>query len=181
MIPFSAKKEVMRTYLSRHEDKLRATPEDWALAIMDLAERPDVMYDQHTFEKADYARRPWGLHFEIEVEALAKLEDRNREKQQSQQPVATGRRGMLWVAEQDNSPNWPLDLDASLMRMASAFTISRSSGRRCSTRMSTMMPSNTSMSDIRRHMINWRIQTAQSSSIWRTTWSRTPLNGWWRE
>ena len=109
MMPFSAKKEVMRTYLSRHEDKLRATPEDWALTIMDLAERPDLMYDQHTFEEADYARRSWGLHFEIEVEALAKLEDREREKQQSQHSVATGRRGMLWVAEQDNSPNWPLD------------------------------------------------------------------------
>ena len=109
MMSFPAKKEVMRTYLSRHEDKLRTTPEDWALTIMDLAERPDLMYDQHTFEEADWERRSWGLHLEIEVEALAKLEDREREKQQSQHSVVTGRRGMLWVAEQDNSPNWPLD------------------------------------------------------------------------
>ena len=57
MMSFPAKKEVMRTYLSRHEDKLRTTPEDWALTSMDLAERPDLMYDQHTFEEADWERR----------------------------------------------------------------------------------------------------------------------------
>ena len=107
---FPAKKEDMRSHLRWHEDKLRATPEDWALAIEDLAERSDLMYDQHTIEKADYELRSWGLHFEVEAEALAKLEDRRREKQHSQQSTVTGRRGMFWLAEQNAcTPNWPLD------------------------------------------------------------------------
>ena len=68
------------------------------------------MYDQHTIETADYEIRSWGLHFEVEAEALAKLEDRKREKQQSQHSMVTGRRGMFWVAEQNAcTPNWPLD------------------------------------------------------------------------
>ena len=110
MMSFPAKKEAMRSHLRWHEDKLRAIPEDWALAIEDLAERSDLMYDQHTMETADYELRSWGLHFEVEAQALAKLADRRREKQQSQHSIVTGRRGMFWVAEQNAcTPNWPLD------------------------------------------------------------------------
>jgi len=68
------------------------------------------MYDQHTLETADYDIRSWGLHFEVEAGALEKLEDRKREKQESQHSMVTGRRGVLWVAEQNAcTPNWPLD------------------------------------------------------------------------
>ena len=81
MISFQAKKTVQSAYLEMHEDKLRITPEDFALTISDLAERPGLMYDQHTFERADWEIRSWGTHFEIEVEAMAKLDQRKREKQ----------------------------------------------------------------------------------------------------
>ena len=80
------------------------------MTIEDLAERPDLMYDQHTIEEADFQIRSWGLHFEVEVEAQAKLADREREKRHSQQSTVTERRGMLWPAEQNACiPNWPLD------------------------------------------------------------------------
>ena len=84
-------------------------PEDFAITLSDLAERPDVMYDQHTFEKADWLIRSWGKHFAIEVEALQKLEMRKLVKQHSQNSVVTSRKGMLWVCQQNDSPNWPLD------------------------------------------------------------------------
>ena len=110
MMSFPAKKEDTRSHLRYHEDKLRITPEDWALTLEDLAERQDLMFDQHTFETADLELRSWGLHFECEPEALAKLADRRREKQHSQQSTVTGRRGMFYVAEQNAcTPNWPLD------------------------------------------------------------------------
>ena len=46
---------------------LRIIPEDFALALEDLAERQDLMYDFHTFEQADWTLRSWGLHLEHET------------------------------------------------------------------------------------------------------------------
>ena len=109
MMCFPAKKEVQSAYQKRHEEKLRIVPEDFALALMDLADRPDLMYDFHEFEKADWERRSWGLHLLGETEALEKLEQRKREKQHSLASEVTKRRGMRWVSSAHDSPNWPLD------------------------------------------------------------------------
>ena len=109
MMCFPAKKEVQSAYQERHEEKLRIIPEDFALTLEDLAEREDLMYDFHTHEKADWELRSWGQHFLGETEALEKIEQRKREKQQSLFSVVTGRRGMLWVSNAHDSPNWPLD------------------------------------------------------------------------
>ena len=106
---FPAKKEVQSAYQERHERKLRTIPEDFALALEDLAERPDLMYDFHAFEQADWNRRSWGLHLEHETEALGKLEQRKREKQHSLFSEGTKRRGMRWISNAHDSPNWPLD------------------------------------------------------------------------
>ena len=92
-----------------HEEKLRIIPEDFAQALADLAERPDLMYDVRDFETADRELRSWGLHLLGETEALEKLEQRKREKQQSLYSTVTGRRGMRWVSSLHDSPNWPLD------------------------------------------------------------------------
>ena len=62
MMSFPAKKEDTRSHLRYHEDKLRIVPEDWALTLKDLAERPDLMFDQHTIETADLELRSWGMH-----------------------------------------------------------------------------------------------------------------------
>ena len=106
---FPAKKEVQSAYQERHEKKLRIVPEDFAMTLEDFAEREDLMYDFHTFEKADWGLRSWGLHLLGETEALEKIEQRKREKQQSLFSEVTGRRGMLWVSSAHDSPNWPLD------------------------------------------------------------------------
>ena len=84
-------------------------PEDFALELEDLALREDLMYDFHTFEQADWTLRSWGLHLEHETEALEKLEQRKREKQHSLLSEVTRCRGMRWVSNAYDSPNWPLD------------------------------------------------------------------------
>ena len=109
MMCFNAKLQVQSEYQGHHERKLQIIPEDFALTINDLTERPDVMYDSNAMEKADWTIRPWDLTFEHETEAMGKLAERRREKQHSLRSEVIKRRGIRWCSDREDSPNWPLD------------------------------------------------------------------------
>ena len=104
-----AKHHVQRRYLRIHENKLRIVPQNFGQSIANLAERPDVMYEQQKYDQADGEIRSWGLTFQYETEALAKLEERRKRKRRLQLSTATGTRGILLPSRLDNSPNFPLD------------------------------------------------------------------------
>ena len=55
MMCFGAKLQVQSEYQAHHERRLRMIPEDFAVTINDLAERPGVMYDSNAMEQADWA------------------------------------------------------------------------------------------------------------------------------
>ena len=75
-----AKNVVQKNYLSIHESKLSAIPENFSQSVADLTERPGVMYEQGAYERADWQERSWGLMFEFETEARAKQEERRQLK-----------------------------------------------------------------------------------------------------
>jgi len=60
-------------------------------------------------EQADWLIRSWGLTFQHETEAIAKLAERGREKSHSLRSEVTKRRGIRWCSNRENSPNFPLD------------------------------------------------------------------------
>ena len=109
MMCFPAKLQAQNDHQAHHERKLRIVPEDFALTINDLAQREDIMYDFNAMELADWSIRSCGLHFEHETAAIAKLAERRREKQHSLRSEVTKRRGIRWVSNAHDSPNWPLD------------------------------------------------------------------------
>lgn len=60
-------------------------------------------------EQADWLIRSWGLTFQHETEAIAKLAERRREKSHSLRSEVTKRQGIRWRSNRENPPNFPLD------------------------------------------------------------------------
>ena len=109
MLCFNAKFEVQNIYLRIHESKLEIRPENFAESMYDLAERPEIMYELHAFEQADWQIRSWGCAFQHKAEAIAKLAEQRLQKSHSLRSEVTKRRGILWCSDRVDSPNFLLD------------------------------------------------------------------------